>query len=92
MNGKGSKQRPTNKHRFDENFQAIDWTVKKSSEEWAKELAAKCEIIVMDPDGWDRKNFVHSWAERITKEEFVKRVTVSTCQFKADSFERIKNF
>lgn len=37
------------------------------------------EPIVMDPDGWDRKNWQFSWyEERITLREFEKRRLMST--------------
>lgn len=53
----------------------------KSSEEWQKQF--KHLIYVMDPDGWDRKNFDYSWYdEKITKKEFFNRVCQSTCEFK----------
>ena len=47
----------------------------KTSEEWSKD----CEFTILDPDGWDRKNFDYSWSkELISKSEFDKRVMVST--------------
>ena len=51
----------------------------KTSAEWQKEFT----YIVMDPDGWDRKNFEYSWnKEEITKQEFEKRAIKSTCKGK----------
>jgi len=51
----------------------------KTSEEWHKEVKDFCRI--MDPDGWDRSNYQHSWhEEKISKQEFCKRVGFSTCQ------------
>jgi len=39
--------------------------------------------LVMDPDGWDRKNYQYSWHEElITEEEYFNRVMSSTCTFK----------
>jgi len=52
--------------------------VKKNSEAWSTEK----NILVLDPDGWDRTNYEESWAEEITAEEFNKRVIVSTCQYR----------
>lgn len=50
--------------------------LKKTSEEWSKEFP---EIIVLDPDGWDRKNFTYSWyVEPITSEEYLSRRNKST--------------
>ncbi len=50
----------------------------KSSEEWQK----LCRVEVLDPDGWDRHgDFHYSWhVQKISKEEFEKRLCVSTCQ------------
>jgi len=49
--------------------------VKKTSKEWSKEL----KVVVLDPDGWDRKNYNYSFnCEKITLEEFNKRVESST--------------
>ncbi len=42
-------------------------------------------LTIMDPDGWDRKNYDESWAEEITQEEFEKRVAISTISFRWDS-------
>ena len=50
----------------------------RTSEEWQKIYTVK----VLDPDGWDRANFKYSWyEEKISREEFVKRVMPSTCMF-----------
>lgn len=55
-------------------------TDKRTSEEWQKVYS---HIIVLDPDGWDRKNYQYSWfEEEITEEEFVNRVMTSTCKRK----------
>lgn len=51
-------------------------TILKNSDEWLKELFPDCQVL--DPDGWDRKNFDISWAEKITKKEFSKRFMYST--------------
>ena len=48
---------------------------KKSSKEW-QELNP--EILVYDPDGWDRKNFDSSWNELITFSEYQRRLMHST--------------
>jgi hypothetical protein len=63
----------------------------KTSEEWQKE----CLVEIMDPDGWDRSspgNFIWSWSiEKITKQEFEKRLSSSTCQFNVDDLNNIWN-
>lgn len=55
--------------------------IKKTSNEWNKHRDYK-DIVIFDPDGWDRGNFQYSFfEEKITKEEFDKRLCMSTCQF-----------
>jgi hypothetical protein len=52
-------------------------TGNKTSKEWQSLIK---EIIVLDPDGWDRTNYEYSWEqEEITIQEFFKRVADSTC-------------
>jgi hypothetical protein len=48
-----------------------------SSAEWHK-LPAYNNIVIQDPDGWDRANFDVSWDEPITEDEFKRRLTLST--------------
>lgn len=51
---------------------------KQTSAQWAKEV----NFTVIDPDGWDRKDFDNSWnVELITLAEFNKRAGNSTCMF-----------
>jgi|688.fasta_scaffold761113_3 hypothetical protein len=51
--------------------------IKLPSSEWIKQYG----YIILDPDGWDRTNFDYSFnKELITKEEFEKRLSESTCQ------------
>lgn len=48
----------------------------KTSSEWYIEYP----IQILDPDGWDRKNFQYSWYEElITFQEFDRRAMASTC-------------
>jgi hypothetical protein len=52
----------------------------KTSEQWQKKF--KDKILVLDPDGWDRQNFEHSWKEeKISEAEFKKRCETSTLRF-----------
>ena len=52
--------------------------VKRTSAEWQVKFPYP---EVYDPDGWDRTNFQYSWAEeKITYEEYEKRVAYSTCK------------
>lgn len=54
----------------------------KTSEEWQ---AIHSGITVVDPDGWDRRNFEFSWRqERITEREYLLRRALSSCLFGAD--------
>lgn len=54
--------------------------MKKTSNDWYWEIYPNSELTIYDPDGWDRKNYHYSFYEElITKEEFEKRVSYSTC-------------
>lgn len=51
----------------------------KTSQEWQLRYP---NPKVLDPDGWDRENFQHSWyEERISYAEYQKRLFISTCMF-----------
>ena len=53
---------------------------KKTSKEWSKKFKIRLGHEILDPDGWDRKNFDYSfYEEKITREEFNKRMMYSTC-------------
>ena len=48
----------------------------KTSEEWQKQFP---NTKVIDPDGWDRKNYQYSWfEEKITLAEYITRLSRST--------------
>lgn len=54
----------------------------KTSAQWQMQFPEK---VVVDPDGWDRTNFTHSWyREQITLEEYQRRVSLSTVMSKHD--------
>jgi len=56
---------------------------KKTSKEWYKKYKKKNGLEILDPDGWDRKNFDYSFnKELITEEEFEDRMMCSTIQVK----------
>lgn len=65
-----------------------------SSIQWAKkyeisglyDYKKKCKLFILDPDGWDRKNFNKSIKEKITKIEFWKRCFESTMEVRANDF------
>jgi hypothetical protein len=61
---------------------------KLSAEEWLATDDYK-GIQVLDPDGWDRKNYDVSWAEKITKNEFERRLVKSTCRWPPGFFDRL---
>lgn len=49
----------------------------KTSSEWSEFFSDTW--LILDPDGWDRKNFKFSWDEElISREEFISRVSNST--------------
>lgn len=53
--------------------------IKQTSVQWYHQRDNQ-RVILLDPDGWDRKNFDHSWSEeRVTKEEYERRLGLSTC-------------
>ena len=55
----------------------------RTSEEWQK----LCRVTVLDPDGWNRLNYQFSWHEElIDRDEFERRMVISTCQFPSNVF------
>lgn len=55
----------------------IEEAIKKTSEDWYAELGGK--YIILNPDGWDRKNYLWSYYEElITIAEYNERVMNST--------------
>lgn len=48
--------------------------IKLTSSEWEVAL----DVLVLDPDGWDRRNLEESWSELITEAEFQRRLMIST--------------
>lgn len=54
----------------------------KTSKDWSEFLDKMKNIIIMDPDGWDRSKYEFSFNEElITEEEFEKRLSYSTCMW-----------
>jgi hypothetical protein len=54
----------------------------KTSQEWQDII--EDYIVIEDPDGWDRspEGFEYSWyEEKINWDEFMIRLSVSTCRF-----------
>ena len=53
----------------------------KTSKEWYDLVPSEYRLKILDPDGWDRSNFQFSFYEElITKDEFKKRISLSTIQ------------
>ena len=51
----------------------------RTSRQWSQRLLDNTGIIILDPDGWDRKNYEQSFnVELITFDEFMRRVERST--------------
>lgn len=67
----------------------IDPSIMKTSEEWLSEVDEKYSLVIMDPDGWDRTDFDYSfYKERITKEEFDRRLSTSTIKCNVNYFTK----
>ena len=60
----------------------------KTSQEWYESIPKEYGFVIYDPDGWDRTNYQYSFHEElITKEEFKKRASGSTCILGPDIIE-----
>ena len=60
----------------------------KTSKEW-QELFK--EVVVLDPDGWDRKNYKYSWEEElISLSEYYNRIIQSTCKFNTNIISNLE--
>jgi len=62
-----------------------------SAEEWL-ETEHFAGVLILDPDGWDRKNFDKSWSELINRDEMERRMCMSTVQIMPDSPMHPLNF
>ena len=61
--------------------------ITKTSEEWN----AIHQIKILDPDGWDRRNFKYSfYKELITETEFMKRISISTIRITKEILDKVK--
>lgn len=62
--------------------------IKKTSADWCQHF----ECVVIDPDGWDRRNYDYSFYEElITEYEFLTRVIVSMVKFSDKLIEALNN-
>jgi hypothetical protein len=65
----------------------------KTSKDWYDSIPKDWKLVIMDPDGWDRKNFEYSFnEEKITKEEFKKRIFYSTITANRETIDKLTNF
>lgn len=48
--------------------------IKLTPDQWCQ----LTEIVVMDPDGWDRSNYQKDWAKPLTFDEFLTKAHMST--------------
>lgn len=59
----------------------------ETSEMWYT-IYLKDKVDILDPDGWDRSNYIYSWEEElITWKEFLKRLSMSTIYSKVPTTE-----
>ena len=66
---------------------------KKTSKDWLSDIPLGRRPIILDPDGWDRKNYNYSFNEElISKEEFFQRLCKSTVGLKRDENGKTKTF
>ena len=66
--------------------------IKLTSEEWNRRLCKKLGVlhVIIDADGWDRKNYQYSfYEEQITKNEFNRRLMQSTIMGLSRDYEKI---
>lgn len=72
-----------------------NWTIDsggiRSSYNWLKEPEYK-NLTILDSDGWDRKNYEESMTELIPREEFDKRVSLSTISWPLADLLAYANF
>jgi len=55
---------------------------KRNSQEWLEIMQESHDVLIIDPDGWDRKNYNHSfYEEKISEEEFNIRLSKSTIEW-----------
>ncbi len=64
--------------------------IKKSSYDWFQKY--KGELLVTDPDGWNRENLDKSMSELITEQKFIDRCASSTCEWSNKFSEVFKKF
>lgn len=64
-------------------------TVLKTSEQWQTDLLPDT-FVILDPDGWDRKNYQYSfYEEKIDIHEFTNRLWASTVYSQAEDIIQV---
>jgi hypothetical protein len=63
--------------------------IKLSPDQWLMYSEDFDGITVMDPDGWDRKNYAEDWAKLLTKEEMHRKVSISTVSMSKEYLARM---
>jgi len=58
--------------------------IKRTPAEWEQVTG----IRILDPDGWDRKNFEVDWAIPLTEKEFIAKAFTSTIIDRSGYFAR----
>ena len=64
----------------------------KKAQQWLEEFQQQFPTFeILDPDGWDRRSdfWEKSWNEFITREQFIDRISASTCQWPNGFWEAI---
>lgn len=56
-------------------------TDRRTPDEWLKDPQLH-GLRVIDPDGWDRKNYADDWAKPLTLSEMWEKVNISTVEIK----------
>jgi hypothetical protein len=59
-----------------------------SSYDWAGIHADKVQVL--DPDGWDRRNYVEDMLEHITETDWWDKVAESTCKWHQPAHDYLK--
>lgn len=66
---------------------------KQSSQGWCDQFGLELHRDILDPDGWDRKNFSFSfYREYITYDEFVRRYNASTVRLQTDGEKEMEGY
>ena len=52
--------------------------IELSPDDWLKYSDDFIGVTVLDPDGWDRRNYIEDWAKPLTKAVMQEKVSMST--------------